>query len=204
MGCVAIVPFYSISWILIQCHVVLLRVWGKKDTANFPLAVSAIVCCLRLFPHVSDICSLERKKWATCCLDVNTISWREGTGNSKFNVFLPEIFVIIWKTVFSGCLHVMIGEAIGFVGSVVLYWYYNNRSSVVLSLSFTLPSKCHNIHRFWSGYIFTYNLTIHIRWLIIFFNNRSDNNPARYHEGYSRLIAWAYSSLDQYKCTACR
>jgi len=28
---------------------------------------------------------------------------------------------------------------------------------------------------------------------------RSDNDPGRYHDGYSRLRTWAYSSLDQYK-----
>jgi len=28
---------------------------------------------------------------------------------------------------------------------------------------------------------------------------RSDNDPARYYDGYSRLRTWAYSSLDQYK-----
>ncbi|XP_039805124.1 tol-Pal system protein TolA-like [Panicum virgatum] len=27
----------------------------------------------------------------------------------------------------------------------------------------------------------------------------SDNDPARYHDGYSKLRTWAYSSLDQYK-----
>ncbi|XP_048540104.1 transcription initiation factor TFIID subunit 5-like [Triticum urartu] len=29
--------------------------------------------------------------------------------------------------------------------------------------------------------------------------SRSDNDPARYHDGYNKLRTWAYSSLDQYK-----
>jgi hypothetical protein len=28
---------------------------------------------------------------------------------------------------------------------------------------------------------------------------RSENDPARYYDGYSKLRTWAYSSLDQYK-----
>jgi transcription initiation factor TFIID subunit 5 len=28
---------------------------------------------------------------------------------------------------------------------------------------------------------------------------RSDNDPARYYDGYNKLRTWAYNSLDQYK-----
>lgn len=149
---VAIVPFYSISWILIQCHVVLLHVRRKKDTT--PRSSPACsrkkrYCyfsfgskCHSLFSHivsthVSDICSVERKKWATCCLDVRTIAC-EGKGRDKLQQIqclnsclkFPWHQVVgaccVWpfgKQCFLDCLHVMIGEAICFVGSVVLYWY---------------------------------------------------------------------------------
>ncbi|KAG6544504.1 hypothetical protein Mapa_014142 [Marchantia paleacea] len=33
----------------------------------------------------------------------------------------------------------------------------------------------------------------------IFFYSRSDNNPGRYKEGFSKLRSWVHSSLDQYK-----
>jgi hypothetical protein len=34
---------------------------------------------------------------------------------------------------------------------------------------------------------------------VIACNDRSENDPARYYDGYSKLRTWAYSYLDHYK-----
>ena len=130
---------------------------------------------------------------------------REGIGDIKFSVQIPVCSYlgncIFWATSMWQLMKqsALLVQWCFCQCSMVFDRYCNNQSSVCfvivcVHILFYYISIC----RLRLCFLLWYYLILSFDCLY-FFKYRSDNDPGRYHDGYSRLRTWAYSSLDQYK-----